>query len=130
MSKSVAFKIPGRPVAWARARTNNGRYFVHPKQMIYRNKVIQCAKLAANGLFFLGPVSVRYTLYFARAKSNKTKSVYMSQRPDQDNIQKLFNDSLNGVLWRDDAQIAKSICEKLWSTDGAEYSWVEVSNLE
>lgn len=34
------------------------------------------------------------------------------QRPDRDNLEKFLNDSLNGLLWRDDSQIAWLLCTK------------------
>lgn len=42
-------------------------------------------------------------------KGTKRKSQHMLnhyKRPDGDNLEKFLNDSLNGVLWTDDSQIA------------------------
>lgn len=129
MKKQVCFRVDGRPIPWARTRTNGKRFFKDPRQVAHQQYVGICARLAANGIFFLEPVRLYCKFVFARAKSNKTKGLFMGQKPDGDNLLKNISDSLNGIIWHDDAQVVKFECEKLWSEDGSEYSWVEVSEL-
>lgn len=68
------------------------------------------------------PVQVDIVATFARPKSHRTSkgglrrgapSCYTS-KPDVDNLAKMVGDALNGVLWKDDAQIVKCTVLKLW----------------
>jgi len=38
-------------------------------------------------------------------------------RPDLDNLAKFVNDVANGILWQDDAQIARLSLEKVWAEE-------------
>jgi Holliday junction resolvase RusA-like endonuclease len=38
-------------------------------------------------------------------------------KPDADNIAKLVGDALNGIAWRDDAQIARATVEKFYGDE-------------
>jgi len=125
----VAFRVEGRPVPWSRAKVNGKRFFNNPKQAAHQQHVAILAKLAAGGVFFLGPVRLSCKFVFARPRSNKSKGPFMAQRPDGDNLLKQISDALNTVLWKDDAQVVKIESEKLWSDSGDEYSWVEVYEL-
>ena len=49
------------------------------------------------------PVAV--SLYFFLPRPKSTRRVSPAVRPDLDNLAKGLTDSLNGVLWKDDAQI-------------------------
>lgn len=45
--------------------------------------------------------------------------LYKATRPDIDNLAKLVCDALNGILYKDDNQVVKLICEKKYhTTDG------------
>jgi Holliday junction resolvase RusA-like endonuclease len=39
--------------------------------------------------------------------------LHKDSKPDSDNVYKAATDALNGLLWIDDAQIAKSVIEKI-----------------
>lgn len=39
-----------------------------------------------------------------------------SSRPDIDKLQRLVLDALTGVVWKDDSQVSKIVCTKLYST--------------
>lgn len=39
------------------------------------------------------------------------------KRPDGDNLEKFLNDSLNGIIWQDDAQIAWMLRSKTMTVD-------------
>ena len=70
---------------------------------------------AAGGLF-LGagvPVRVRIDAYYDTPKSESKKKLrnmlagllFPTKKPDWDNIGKIICDALNGIAWKDDAQI-------------------------
>jgi Holliday junction resolvase RusA-like endonuclease len=53
-------------------------------------------------------------------KGTKRKSQHMlnhAKRPDGDNLEKFLNDSLNGVLWTDDSQIACILRTKTYTKE-------------
>jgi len=114
------FTIPGEPQGKARARTvRNGaftRTYTPEKTAAYENLVRieyerQCegANFADNSL----RVSIRasYGVPKSTGKGKRglmlTGFLYPSRKPDCDNIAKVVCDALNGLAYRDDAQIAK-----------------------
>lgn len=65
---------------------------------------------------FLGPVEVSVRFRFPRPKSHygsgknarivkKTAPCYCSTKPDLDKLLRALNDSLTGIVWRDDSQV-------------------------
>jgi Holliday junction resolvase RusA-like endonuclease len=128
----VAFKLQGRPVAWARARLSGRRFFKSTDQRAFQDYVAGVAAKAASGLFFAGPVSLTATFYFERPKSHlklKERPKFMASRPDLDNNLKNIADSLNTVLWKDDAQVVRLCGEKRYSDEAGAYTWVEITEL-
>jgi Holliday junction resolvase RusA-like endonuclease len=65
---------------------------------------------------FSGPLFLSVVATFPIAKSwsakKKASARYHTSRPDADNILKAIGDGLNGVVWGDDAQIARASIEK------------------
>ena len=61
-----------------------------------------------------GPLYVSVSLYIKRPKSVKRE--YPSVKPDADNYLKALLDSLNGVLWEDDAQCVDITVRKRYGT--------------
>lgn len=61
----------------------------------------------------LGPLEIRIVFNFKRAKSSK--DLYVTKRPDLDNLQKSVFDALNKVAWKDDSQIIRVHAEKNFS---------------
>lgn len=62
------------------------------------------------------PLAVRITGYFLRPASKPRKVIFPAGKPDRDNIGKLVQDSLNGILWRDDALIVDGRDKKRYCT--------------
>lgn len=65
----------------------------------------------------VGPIAVDLLLIFPRPKSRRrkfNKTEPYCQKPDWDNLSKSICDALNGVAWKDDAQITSArICKRL-----------------
>ena len=86
-------------------------------------------------VFPIGPVHVHTCVYtFAYLKSHSKKKraldiLYKDTKPDLiDNLFKGLGDALSGVIWKDDAQIAK--CSNLEKRFGDESSiYIEISEL-
>ena len=76
-------------------------------------KFIKSTALAQKAELTEGPIEVHITLYF---KDNR--------RRDIDNYQKIMNDALTGVMWKDDSQIFKLITTKENGCD------IEMTNVE
>lgn len=61
------------------------------------------------------PLKVFLTFKFKRPKS--VKRSHHTVKPDLDNLIKSVCDSLNGVVWKDDAQIMEITATKAYSQD-------------
>lgn len=60
-----------------------------------------------------GPLQIQVIARMTKPASKPKKRLcWPTGKPDWDNIGKLLSDALNGVLWKDDAQICRSFVEK------------------
>ncbi len=122
----VRFTIPGSPHGKARPRVvrdkKGGVHAYTPDETAdYEDLVRGCYK-AAGGMRFRDDSYIRMavTAGFPIPKSTqKYKRALMldgkilpSKKPDWDNIGKIVSDALNGVAYRDDAQIIEAWVEK------------------
>lgn len=115
----ITLIIPGRPAAWQRARSNGKVRFDSPEQA--RNK-LTIGQIGAGAMGGKPPFEVPLEIVVAafwpwpKSISEKRRRAYGSQyfvsRPDGDNILKLLGDALNGIVWRDDAQIVSASITK------------------
>lgn len=105
----------GRPVT---------RRFTRPEHRHYSSSVQEQCRLAmsspADG--YEDPWCVDLTAVFQRPKSHFTSKGALKSgapscpqgKPDLDNIAKIACDALNGMLWRDDAQVIALHVQKLY----------------
>lgn len=115
----MIFTIPGAPQGKARPkvvrRGNFTQTYTPEKTVNYEALVKLSYQQAANG-FFLGegvPVVVRIDAYYDTPKAASKKKlrdmlaglISPTKKPDWDNIGKIVCDALNGIAWKDDAQI-------------------------
>jgi Holliday junction resolvase RusA-like endonuclease len=128
MSTAIAFSVPGDPVPQPRVRVSTvggfGRAYVPKTHAVhpYRQAVALAAK-AAGCEPHAEPVNVVIDFVFARPKSHLRKSGLRAGAPplprcDLDNCAKGVLDSLNGVAWDDDSQVARLVLEKSYGTEG------------
>ena len=121
---TVSFSIPGDPQGWQRTRTSGGMHFTAPETRAYQNSIRWLAK-AAGARPIEGPVSVHVVAHYRIPESatKKRKAAmlageeYPTKKPDIDNVVKNVLDALNGMAWRDDAQVVSLTVSKVWSDE-------------
>lgn len=59
-----------------------------------------------------GPISLRCRFFLPKPRTAPRLRQYPDVRPDLDNLLKAVMDSLNGILWLDDAQVVDIITGK------------------
>ena len=125
----IEFNVPGEPRGKERHRT--GKYGTYtPSKTVKYEKEIQKAFRSywdIPELPFPGkkPLTVSIAAYnkIPKSESKKTKSemainkIRPSKKPDVDNIAKVVMDALNGVAWKDDAQVVGLIVRKYYAQD-------------
>lgn len=120
---SLSFWIPGAPVPYTRARRVGNRYFLDAKTIAYRESVRRaCGKRE----LLTGAVAVVITAYLVRPKSSKRADPTI--KPDIDNIAKQILDALNGIAWKDDAQVVRLTVQKRYDDSGEGGVDVWISN--
>lgn len=125
MADLITFTVPGTPVAKARARSvlRHGKitHYTPNTTARYENLVRLAAQQAMGGQSPLeGAVSLSVRAYLpVPASWSKPRRLAASaglphtSRPDLDNLLKSVKDGANGVLWRDDSQVAEvSACKR------------------
>jgi Holliday junction resolvase RusA-like endonuclease len=120
--KSIEFVVPGPPRGKGRHRmTRTGHSYTPQDTMMYEN-LIKSSFLSSfppNG-GYEDRITLTVVAFFAIPKSaSKKKKVDMAcamiqptKKPDVDNILKVVCDALNGVAWKDDAQITEAFVYK------------------
>lgn len=120
---NVSFTIPGAPQGKERPRfnRNTGRTYTPAKTRDYEKLVELAYKCEAHGVRFTGPVSANiaavYPVPHSWSKKQQSKAISGQQlplvKPDLDNVAKAVLDALNGLAYRDDAQVTfLSICKR------------------
>ena len=126
----IKFIIPGKPQGKARPRFRRCSNYVStysPKQTIeYENKVKKLAIEQCKDKLnkeYTGIVKVSIKAYFKPNKSVSKKQYNLLigtehlKKPDSDNIAKILCDSLNGVAYKDDSQVAYLEVKKEYSKE-------------
>ena len=121
-----AFVVPGKPQGKARARTVTQGGHVHsytPSRTMEAERTIAWAyREQCHGPLMEGPLSLSVLAVFEPPKSwpKKRREAAMetphTQKPDWDNVGKLVSDSLEGVAYMNDSQIAGGSVRKVWGS--------------
>lgn len=115
----MTFSIPGAPQGKARPKIVRKGAFSSaytPEKTVNYEALVKLSYQQAAGGFFLRagvPVRVRIDAYYDTPKSESKKKLrnmlagllFPTKKPDWDNIGKIICDALNGIAWKDDAQI-------------------------
>ena len=122
---AVTIVVPGEPKGKARPRFWNGRAVTATATRSYENDLRAIARSVMRGRpIFEAAVTVEAwavmpipASWSARRKAAAVSgSVVPTGKPDGDNILKCV-DALNGVVWRDDAQIADAHVHKRYGAE-------------
>ena len=128
---SLIFTVEGPPRGKARSIPNyKQRRMVHnPKNKPYEELVQVRYKEAARrnkdykpnkkGAFYIevrGYMSIPKSWPKARKRLAAAGHVRPIVKPDDDNIAKIIRDALNGLAWRDDAQVVDGHTKKFYTT--------------
>ncbi|HHD2969850.1 RusA family crossover junction endodeoxyribonuclease [Clostridium perfringens] len=116
----VTGKIRGK----ARPRICRGHAFTPKDTVEYEKLVRECYK-QQDGRYLEGPIKALIIAYYKIPKSYSKKRVQAireglakpTKKPDADNIAKIILDSLNGVAFKDDAQVISLSIEKVYTED-------------
>ena len=116
----VMFTVPGEPCAKARPKFSrrSGRAYTPEKTARYENLVALEYQSQCGGYRFPDDamLDMRIIAYYGipRSKSKKVQALMTAgkirptKRPDSSNVTKSVEDGLNGVAYKDDAQIVDS----------------------
>ena len=121
----LQFKVPGDPVGKGRPRfvRATGRTYTPEKTERYENLVkLAFIKEYPDVTPIDGPISVEMVANFSVPKSWSKKKHALAiagvlrptKKPDTDNIAKI-KDALNGIAWRDDAQVVEELISKYYA---------------
>lgn len=116
MHKSFVFFAEVTPVAKARHRVGRTKWgfkmYSDPKTKKAENELAMIVKRNFQSEPYGCPIEVKLT--FVLPKPKRPKYDVPAVKPDIDNFEKQVFDSLNGVLWEDDALICKVSTEKMY----------------
>jgi Holliday junction resolvase RusA-like endonuclease len=114
----IRFFVEGDPKGKGRPRfiRATGHAITPPASASYERMVQEHARLAMCGQLPLqGPLRLTLVVYFARPPSWRGKqleAVWHTSKPDWDNLGKMISDAMNGIVFKDDAQIAEAFVVK------------------
>lgn len=123
---SITIRVPGPPRGKARPRfTKTGRAYTPAKTKAYEQAIGWAARAVHKGEPIAGPVHVRVIANCPVPKSwPKAKrldallgNIPHLVKPDIDNVTKAVLDALNGIMWRDDSQVALDGAMKRYSAE-------------
>jgi Holliday junction resolvase RusA-like endonuclease len=117
----ITFTIPGDPVAFARSGGNGKVRFTPKRQRDFAALVKLAAHQAMDGREPLrGPVCLEieahYLIPTSWPKRKAASATWRTSKPDADNVAKLISDSINEIVFVDDAQVAQLAVRKVYGS--------------
>jgi len=127
----ISFVVPGDAVPFARAGSRGKMRFTPPKQRSYEGAIKTFASAAMGGEPPMkGPIQLMIRAEYLVPKSWSAKKQAAAEwklgRPDADNVSKILMDSMNGIVFEDDAQVAHLVVQKKYGI----FARVTVSVME
>ena len=139
----LSFTIPGEPVAKGRPRASvisgRARMYTPAKTQSYEAQAKWFAEQAISQTPGFEPISDRpislsvLAVFAIPAGWSKRRVAACAEspepcikRPDSDNVLKIIGDALNGILWRDDSQVADACIRKVYGQNPRVEVLVEV----
>lgn len=136
----IQFTVPGRLGGKGRPRfaaiASRVRVFT-PKKTKYYEAIVRHFAIQALGEGIRrqleGPLALRVNIRLQHPKRFSLKmrnaAVWPMGKPDLDNVLKLVGDALNGIAYKDDAQIASAYIERLYDSRQPEQVQVSITEL-
>ena len=128
MAYTISFTVPGDPRGKGRpkatSRGGHARVYTDAKTRAYEDQIAMLTKAAMQGLEPLaGPVHVNVRVLFKPAPSASKRAreammameIMPTKRPDLDNVVKAILDGMNGVAFKDDAQVCSMTAAKRYA---------------
>ena len=125
----IKFTVPGEPVGKGRARAfrnkAGGVTMFTPERTRSYEAIVR--SIAAEAMWSMapieGPVAMHLRAYFSAPKSLKKADKELARReelpvtkkPDASNVLKAVEDAMNGIVFKDDSQIALATVSKSYS---------------
>ena len=130
MTGSVYFVVEGKPVGKGRPRasTRGGfvRMYTDAKTLTYEAAIKdEAAKAMGNAELFETAMHLHVNCYYQLPKRWPKRlqqqaldgEVFPNVKPDLDNVVKAVLDAMNGVVYRDDAQVVNLVATKRYATE-------------
>jgi Holliday junction resolvase RusA-like endonuclease len=130
IDEPLTISVPGHPQGKGRARAflrgSHIGHYTPEKTRTYEGIIRTFAVQEMRGRVpYEGPVRLHLTAFFAvpstwsKIKTARalTQDIHPAKKPDLDNIVKAVSDALNGVVFKDDAQIVRTDCAKVAEID-------------
>jgi Holliday junction resolvase RusA-like endonuclease len=113
---TVTFHVPGIPQGKQRPRFSpkSGGVYTPTKTVTAENNVAWAFQQTGYPRVDTGPVFLDVVVVLDRPRSHFNTKGDLN-KPDADNVQKLLMDSLNGVAYRDDAQVVYATVYRRWA---------------
>lgn len=134
----VSFTIPGRIKGKGRPKFARQGKFVRaytPSDTVNAEAMVRSLghQAMGGGRPLSGPVAIEISIFLntpaSWSKRRKTESLWVTGKPDCDNIVKLIGDALNGIAWTDDSQIAQCTIRRKYDDTGPERAQIEITAL-
>lgn len=120
--REKTYIIKGKPIPWARSRTNNGMHFdSQKKEKLFYG--LEMRNQHEGEDMFEGPLHLDITFFMpipsslSQNKRREIIGVYHASRPDLDNMVKFIKDAATGILYLDDNIISSIAAHKVYSTN-------------
>lgn len=131
----IRFRVPGRIRGKGRPRfvRATGRTYTDAKTKSTEAVVRSFAADAMRGKSLMaGPVALSVIMRINHPaswpKKRKAQTTFVTGKPDCDNLEKAIADACNGIVYRDDSQIAQVQFDRRYQ-DGPEYVDIAIYDL-
>ena len=133
----IKFLVKTRPKPQQRHRSRGGRFQYDPSAKDKKDFLLQCKQFAPK-IPTLRNIEMELTFCYKRPKNHfrsknkililkEDSPLYKGSKADIDNLAKFYIDSMNGVFYKDDAQIVSLSANKVWGSE--DYVLVKISSL-
>lgn len=114
----MQFTVYGNPKGKQRPRfSRKSRKIYTPSETTSYEQEIRKAYISAGGTMLSETAAISILISAEYAKARTSKKVFPTLKPDWDNIGKIVSDALNGIAYKDDAQIVTAVIHKAWASD-------------